>query len=210
MGRKVVYENEARTPLLEGLGKLTKAVKVTLGPLGRNVIIGKQYGDPHLTKDGVTVANEFKLDNKLEDIGAQLGRSVSTKTNDLAGDGTTTATVLAHAIVSEGMNMVSRDCNPLELKKGIDYAIGKIVEQLEDMSLPAHDMYKAIATVSANNDEFLGGIIGDSFERVGEDGIVTSVESKGSNTTVDFVEGMKFAQGFISPYFVTDTERMVV
>ena len=190
---------------------LANAVKVTLGPKGRNVIIGKAFGAPHVTKDGVTVAKEIELEDALENMGAQMVKEVASKTNDLAGDGTTTATILAQAIVKEGLKNVAAGANPLDLKRGIDKAVDAIVAALESQAEAVGDSsekIKQVASISANNDETIGSLITEAFEKVGKEGVITVEEAKGTDTYVDVVEGMQFDRGYLSPYFVTDSEKM--
>jgi chaperonin GroEL len=207
--KQIVYSEEARQAVLRGVNKLADAVKVTLGPKGRNVVIEKKFGSPVITKDGVTVAKEIELKDKLENLGAQMVREVASKTSDVAGDGTTTATVLAQAIYREGAKNVTAGANPMDLKRGIDIAVKKAVEAITKLAKPVEG--KAIAhvgTISANNDEEIGNIIAEAMDKVGKDGVITVEEAKGLETTLEVVEGMQFDRGYLSPYFVTDAERM--
>ena len=213
MSEKIKFNIEARNGLKNGVDALANAVKVTLGPKGRNVVIGKSYGPPQVTKDGVTVAKEIELDDPLENMGAQMVKEVASKTNDLAGDGTTTATVLAQAIVSEGLKNVAAGANPMDLKRGIDKAVNLIVGHLENMTIPvdkSSDMIRQVASISANNDHVIGDLIATAFEKVGKEGVITVEEAKGMETYVDVVEGMQFDRGYLSPYFVTNQEKMTV
>lgn len=209
MAKQIVYSEEARQAVLRGVNRLADAVKVTLGPKGRNVVIEKKFGSPVITKDGVTVAKEIDLKDKLENLGAQMVREVASKTSDVAGDGTTTATVLAQAIYREGVKNVTAGANPMDLKRGIDLAVKKAVEAISNLAKPVEG--KAIAhvgTISANNDEEIGNIIAEAMDKVGKDGVITVEEAKGLETTLEVVEGMQFDRGYLSPYFVTDAERM--
>jgi chaperonin GroEL len=212
MGAKIITFNaDARAALKRGVDKLADAVKATLGPKGRNVVIDKKFGAPTVTKDGVTVAKEIELEDPLENMGAQMVREVASKTSDVAGDGTTTATVLAQAIVREGMKNVTAGANPMDLKRGIDLAVATIVEGLKKISKTVGDDKKKIAQVgaiSANNDATIGDLIANAMEKVGKDGVITVEEAKGTETTVDWVEGMQFDRGYLSPYFVTDADSM--
>jgi chaperonin GroEL len=212
MAKDIKFDIEARDGLKRGVDALANAVKVTLGPKGRNVIIGKPFGGPQITKDGVTVAKEIELENPLENMGAQMVKEVASKTNDLAGDGTTTATVLAQAIVKEGLKNVAAGANPLDLKRGIDKATSAIVNKLNDLaeSVEKGEKIKQVATISANNDEEVGELIFKAFDKVGREGVITIEEAKGMETYVDIVEGMQFDRGYLSPYFVTDSEKMIV
>ncbi len=211
MAKDIRYNIEARNGIKSGVDKLANAVKVTLGPRGRNVIISKSFGAPTVTKDGVTVAKEIELQDELENMGAQMVKEVASKTNDLAGDGTTTATVLAQAIVKEGLKNVAAGANPMELKKGIDKAVEAItkhlVEQAQEVG-DSSDKIKQVASISANNDELVGDLIAKAFDKVGKEGVITVEEAKGTETYVDVVEGMQFDRGYLSPYFVTDSEKM--
>ena len=210
MSQLVHYDIEARDALKRGVDKLADAVKVTLGPRGRNVVIEKSFGAPNVTKDGVTVAKEIELDDKVENMGAQMVKEVASKTSDNAGDGTTTATVLAQAIVSAGLKNVTAGANPMDLKRGIDKAVTAIVGSLAELSQEIDDRNEIaqVGTISANNDEFIGNLIADAMEKVGKDGVITVEEAKGTDTTLDTVEGMQFDRGYLSPYFVTDSEKM--
>jgi len=208
-GKQIVYAEEARQNILAGVNKLANAVKVTLGPKGRNVVIEKKFGSPTITKDGVTVAKEIDLADKLENMGAQMVREVASKTSDVAGDGTTTATVLAQAIYREGIKNVTAGANPMELKQGIDGAVKAALKTVESISLPVEgDAIAHVATISANSDAEIGQIIKEAMEKVGKDGVITVEEAKGLETTLEVVEGMQFDRGYLSPYFVTDAERM--
>src|SRR5690554_3291103 len=213
MAKEIKYDIEARDGIKRGVDALANAVKVTLGPRGRNVIIGKSFGGPQVTKDGVSVAKEIELEDELENMGAQMVKEVASKTNDLAGDGTTTATVLAQAIVKEGLKNVAAGANPMALKRGIDKAVGAIVANLEKQTTKvgnSSEMIKQVAAISSNNDEQIGDLIAKAFDKVGNEGVITVEEAKGTETYVDVVEGMQFDRGYISPYFVTDTEAMEV
>ncbi len=207
----ITFEAEARAALKRGVDQLADAVKVTLGPKGRNVVIDKKFGAPTVTKDGVTVAKEVELSDPLENMGAQMVREVASKTSDVAGDGTTTATILAQAIFREGIKNVTAGANPMDLKRGIDLAVQKIVDGLKEMSRTVGDDKEKIAqvgTVSANNDRSIGELIANAMEKVGKDGVITVEEAKGTETTLEVVEGMQFDRGYLSPYFVTDAEAM--
>ena len=211
MAKKIEFDIEAREGIKRGVDALANAVKVTLGPKGRNVIIGKSFGAPQVTKDGVTVAKEIELKDNLENMGAQMVKEVASKTNDLAGDGTTTATILAQSIVNEGLKNVAAGANPMDLKRGIDKAVSAVVEGLEKQSVEigsASDKILQVASISANNDSAIGTLITEAFEKVGKEGVITVEEAKGTETYVDVVEGMQFDRGYISPYFVTDSEKM--
>jgi chaperonin GroEL len=213
MAKNIKFDIEARDGLKRGVDALANAVKVTLGPKGRNVIISKSFGAPSVTKDGVTVAKEIELENPLENMGAQMVKEVASRTNDLAGDGTTTATVLAQAIVKEGLKNVAAGANPMDLKRGIDKAVIAIVEDLNKQAKKVGDSsekIKQIASISANNDEVVGDLIAKAFGKVGKEGVITVEEAKGTDTYVDVVEGMQFDRGFLSPYFVTNSEKMEV
>jgi len=211
MAKKIEFDIEAREGIKRGVDALANAVKVTLGPKGRNVIIGKSFGAPQVTKDGVTVAKEIELKDNLENMGAQMLKEVASKTNDLAGDGTTTATILAQSIVNEGLKNVAAGANPMDLKRGIDKAVTSVVQDLEKQSVEigsASDKILQVASISANNDSAIGTLITEAFEKVGKEGVITVEEAKGTETYVDVVEGMQFDRGYISPYFVTDSEKM--
>ncbi len=212
MAKEIKFDIDARDGLKRGVDALANAVKVTLGPRGRNVIISKSFGAPQVTKDGVTVAKEIELSDPLENMGAQMVKEVASKTNDLAGDGTTTATVLAQAIVKEGLKNVAAGANPMDLKRGIDKAVEAIVANLAKQAKKVGDSsekIKQVASISSNNDETIGELIAQAFGKVGKEGVITVEEAKGTDTYVDVVEGMQFDRGYISPYFVTDSEKMV-
>jgi chaperonin GroEL len=212
MAKDIKFDIESRDGLKRGIDALADAVKVTLGPKGRNVIIGKAFGGPQITKDGVTVAKEIELEDALENMGAQMVKEVASKTNDLAGDGTTTATVLAQAIVKEGLKNVAAGANPMDLKRGIDKSVAAIVADLKEQSQEVgnkFDKIKQVASISANNDETVGDLIAEAFAKVGKEGVITVEEAKGMETYVDIVEGMQFDRGYLSPYFVTDSEKMI-
>ena len=208
--KELRFSEEARSAILNGVNVLANAVKVTLGPKGRNVVIEKSFGAPNITKDGVTVAKEIELSDKFENMGAQMVREVASKTNDDAGDGTTTATVLAQAIYREGAKIVAAGLNPMELKRGIDKAVDSVVAELKKISKPVQDQKEVaqVGTISANNDPTIGKIIAEAMEKVGKEGVITVEESKTSETTLDVVEGMQFDRGYLSPYFVTNPEKM--
>ena len=210
MAKEISYDLEARNALKAGVDKLANAVKVTLGPKGRNVVIEKKFGAPTITKDGVTVAKEIELDNRLEDVGAQMVKEVASKTSDVAGDGTTTATVLAQALVAEGLKNVTAGANPMSIKRGIDKAAIAVVEGLKKQSktLPDSDQIANVGKISANNDEEIGHKIAEAMEKVGKDGVITVEESKTAETFLETVEGMQFDRGYLSPYFVTDQQTM--
>ncbi|MGG7033717.1 MAG: chaperonin GroEL [Flavobacterium sp.] len=213
MAKDIKFDIEARDGLKRGVDALANAVKVTLGPKGRNVIIGKSFGAPTVTKDGVSVAKEIELKDTLENMGAQMVKEVASKTNDLAGDGTTTATVLAQAIVKEGLKNVAAGANPMDLKRGIDKAVEAIVEDLQKQAQEvgsSSEKIKQVASISANNDETIGELIAKAFAKVGKEGVITVEEAKGTDTYVDVVEGMQFDRGYLSPYFVTNPEKMEV
>ncbi len=212
MAKDIKFDVDARDGLKRGVDALANAVKVTLGPKGRNVIIGRSFGAPIVTKDGVSVAKEIELENPLENMGAQMVKEVASKTNDLAGDGTTTATVLAQAIVKEGLKNVAAGANPMDLKRGIDKAVKAIVKDLAKQSKEvknSSEKIKQVASISANNDETIGDLIAKAFSKVGKEGVITVEEAKGMDTYVDVVEGMQFDRGYLSPYFVTDSEKMI-
>jgi chaperonin GroEL len=209
--KKIQFDVEAREGLKKGVDALANAVKVTLGPKGRNVIIGKSFGGPQVTKDGVTVAKEIELEDALENMGAQMVKEVASKTNDLAGDGTTTATILAQAIVKEGLKNVTAGANPMDLKRGVDKAVDAVVNELNKKAQTvgnSSEKIKQIASISANNDEAIGELITEAFDKVGKEGVITVEEAKGTDTYVDVVEGMQFDRGYLSPYFVTNSEKM--
>ncbi len=212
MAKDIKFDVEARDGLKRGVDALANAVKVTLGPKGRNVIISKAFGAPNVTKDGVSVAKEIELENELENMGAQMVKEVASKTNDLAGDGTTTATVLAQAIVKEGLKNVAAGANPMDLKRGIDKAVSSIVDDLNKQSEEvgnSSEKIKQVASISANNDDVIGDLIATAFNKVGKEGVITVEEAKGTDTYVDVVEGMQFDRGYLSPYFVTDADKMI-
>ncbi|MFO8028466.1 MAG: chaperonin GroEL [Cyclonatronaceae bacterium] len=210
MSKLIEYNIEARDGLKKGVDKLANAVKVTLGPRGRNVVLEKSFGAPTVTKDGVTVAKEIELEDKVENLGAQMVREVASKTSDNAGDGTTTATVLAQSIIQSGLKNVTAGANPMDLKRGIDKAVEAIVAELKKISNDISDRNEIaqVGTISANNDEFIGNLIADAMEKVGKDGVITVEEAKGTDTHLDTVEGMQFDRGYLSPYFVTNSEKM--
>ncbi|MDB3976915.1 chaperonin GroEL [Flavobacteriaceae bacterium] len=211
MAKDIIFDLDARNGIKRGVDALANAVKVTLGPKGRNVIIGKSFGAPVVTKDGVSVAKEIELEDPLENMGAQMVKEVASKTNDLAGDGTTTATVLAQAIVKEGLKNVAAGANPMDLKRGIDKAVEAIVKDLEKQTTKvgnSSDKIKQVAAISSNNDQTIGSLIAQAFEKVGKEGVITVEEAKGTDTYVDVVEGMQFDRGYLSPYFVTNSEKM--
>ncbi len=213
MGAKILqYDEEARKSILNGVNILADAVKVTLGPKGRNVIIDRSYGAPNVTKDGVTVAKEIELADKFENMGAQMVKEVASKTSDVAGDGTTTATILAQAIFREGAKSVAAGSNPMDVKRGIDKAVDVVVAELKKMSKPTKDAKEIaqVGTISANNDEAIGAIIAEAMEKVGKEGVITVEEAKGLETELEIVEGMQFDRGYLSPYFVTNAEKMEV
>ncbi|MEN9978397.1 MAG: chaperonin GroEL [Bacteroidota bacterium] len=212
MAKEIYFNVEAREKLKKGVDALANAVKVTLGPKGRNVVIGKKFGAPHVTKDGVTVAKEIELKDPIENMGAQMVKEVASKTADIAGDGTTTATVLAQAIITAGLKNVAAGANPMDLKRGIDKAVLSVVSDLKAISKEVgsdNDKIKQIATISANNDEAIGSLIAQAMKVVGNDGVITVEEAKGTETDVKTVEGMQFDRGYLSPYFVTNTEKMI-
>ncbi len=212
MAKQIIYGEEARRALQKGVDKLANAVKVTLGPKGRNVVLDKKFGAPNITKDGVSVAKEVELEDAFENMGAQMVKEVATKTSDVAGDGTTTATVLAQAIVREGLKNVTAGANPMALKRGIDKAVETVVAELKKISTPTKGKHEIaqVATISANGDKKIGDIIAEAMEKVGKDGVITVEEAKGIETNLDVVEGMQFDQGYLSPYFVTNADRMEV
>ena len=212
MAKEIVFEIDARDRLKQGVDALANAVKVTLGPKGRNVVIDKKFGAPHITKDGVTVAKEIELKDTVENMGAQMVKEVASKTNDVAGDGTTTATVLAQAIVSGGLKNVAAGANPMDLKRGIDRAVDVVVNELQTISKQVgnnNDLIKQVASISANNDEAIGSLIAEAMKTVGNDGVITVEEAKGTETEVKTVEGMQFDRGYLSPYFVTNSDKMI-
>ncbi|MBR9988729.1 MAG: chaperonin GroEL [Gemmatimonadetes bacterium] len=210
MSKELHFDTDARAALKRGVDQLARAVKVTLGPKGRNVVIDRKFGAPTVTKDGVTVAKEIELSDPIENMGAQMVKEVATKTSDLAGDGTTTATVLAQAIFTEGLKNVTAGSNPMAIKRGIDKAVEQVILELKNISTPTKGKKEIaqVGTISANNDEEIGNLIADAMEKVGKDGVITVEEARGLETTLDTVEGMQFDRGYLSPYFVTDPERM--
>jgi len=210
MAKELRFDQEARNAILRGVNILADAVKVTLGPKGRNVILEKSFGSPTVTKDGVTVAKEIELEDKFENMGAQMVKEVASKTSDTAGDGTTTATVLAQAIYREGSKVVAAGANPMDVKRGVDIAVDEVVKELKKLSKPTKDQKEIsqVGTISANDDETIGNIIAEAMNKVGKEGVITVEEAKGMETTLDVVEGMQFDRGYLSPYFVTDPEKM--
>src|SRR5689334_7262914 len=210
--KDIIFDEKARSKVLAGVDTLANAVKVTLGPRGRNVVIEKSWGAPTVTKDGVTVAKEIELENKFENMGAQMVKEVASKTSDVAGDGTTTATVLARAIYREGSKLVAAGHNPMELKRGIDKAVVAVVDALQKSAKQTKDPKEItqVGTISANGDETVGKLLAEAMEKVGKEGVITVEEAKNTETTLEVVEGMQFDRGYISPYFVTDPERMEV
>src|SRR5215831_4135781 len=211
MPAKIVrFSQEAREKIQKGVNVLADAVTVTLGPKGRNVVLEKSFGAPVVTKDGVTVAKEIELEDKFENMGAQMVKEVASKTSDVAGDGTTTATVLARAIYSEGVKMVAAGHDPMSIKRGIDKAVASVIADLKGLSNPTRDQKEIaqVGTISANNDSTIGEIIAEAMNKVGKEGVITVEEAKGLETTLEVVEGMQFDRGYLSPYFVTDPERM--
>ncbi|MCI4400056.1 MAG: chaperonin GroEL, partial [Campylobacteraceae bacterium] len=208
--KEIFYSDAARNALYSGVTKLADAVRVTMGPKGRNVLIQKSFGAPHITKDGVSVAKEVELKDSIENMGAQLVKEVANKTADAAGDGTTTATVLAHAIFKEGLRYVTSGANPVAIKRGMDKAVAQIVEELKKISKSVKDKKETaqVATISANSDEAVGNLIADAMEKVGKDGVITVEEAKGIVDELNVVEGMQFDRGYLSPYFVTNTDKM--
>ena len=210
MAKQIVYAENSRQAILRGVNQLADAVKVTLGPKGRNVVLEKKFGGPNITKDGVTVAKEIELKDPLENMGAQMVREVASKTSDIAGDGTTTATILAQAIYREGVKAVASGANPMALKRGIDRAVEVVIGEVKKMAVDAksNEMIKQVGTISANSDSTIGGIIADAMQKVGKDGVITVEESKTMTTELQTVEGMQFDRGYLSPYFVTDADRM--
>ena len=211
MAKEIKYNLDARDLLKRGVDQLANAVKVTLGPKGRNVVIEKKFGAPQITKDGVTVAKEVELENKFENTGAQLVKSVASKTGDDAGDGTTTATILTQAIVTEGLKNVTAGANPMDLKRGIDKAVSTIVDHIKSTAEQVGDNYdkiEQVATVSANNDPEIGKLLADAMRKVSKDGVITIEESKSRDTSIGVVEGMQFDRGYLSGYFVTDADKM--
>jgi len=213
MAKKITFDTDARDALKRGVDALANAVKVTLGPKGRNVVIDKQFGGPSITKDGVTVAKEIELEDAIENMGAQMVKEVASKTNDLAGDGTTSATVLAQAIITNGLKNVAAGANPMDLKRGIDKAVAAIIKDIHKQAQQVGDSYEKIeqiASISANNDNVIGALIAEAMKKVKTEGVITVEEAKGTETTVEVVEGMQFDRGYLSPYFITDAEKMEV
>src|SRR5436853_1517784 len=209
MAKQIIYGEQSRQAILRGVNTLADAVKITLGPKGRNVVLDKKFGSPTITKDGVTVAKEIELEDPLENMGAQMVKEVASKTSDVAGDGTTTATVLAQAIFREGVKTVAAGANPMAVKRGIERAVEVAVEKIKELAKPVKgEMIAQVATVSANNDSTIGNIIAEAMKKVGKDGVITVEEAKAIETTLDVVEGMQFDRGYLSPYFVTDPDRM--
>jgi chaperonin GroEL len=211
MAKQIFFDIDARNKMKKGVDTLANAVKVTLGPKGRNVVIEKKFGAPQVTKDGVTVAKEIEIEDPIENMGAQMVKEVASKTADIAGDGTTTATVLAQSIISEGLRNVAAGANPMDLKRGIDKAVKSIVESLKKQSVTVgndNDKIKQVASISANNEESIGSLIAEAMQKVGKEGVITVEEAKGTDTTVEVVEGMQFDRGYVSPYFVTNSEKM--
>jgi chaperonin GroEL len=210
--KQLIYRENARQRMLDGVEKLAKAVKVTLGPKGRNVVLDKKWGAPTITKDGVTVAKEIELDDRFENMGAQMVREVASKTSDVAGDGTTTATVLAESIYREGLRNVTAGANPMGLKRGIEKAVEVVIEALQQLSKPVKDKKEIsqVGTIAANGDTVIGDLIAEAMEQVGKDGVITVEEAKAIETSLDVVEGMQFDRGYVSPYFVTNPEKMEV
>ncbi|RLB13023.1 MAG: chaperonin GroEL, partial [Deltaproteobacteria bacterium] len=210
MPKIIEFSADARSSLLEGVNQLAEAVRVTLGPKGRNVVLDKKFGSPTVTKDGVTVAKEIELEEPFKNMGAQMVREVASKTSDVAGDGTTTATVLAQAIFKEGLKSVTAGANPMSIKRGIDKAVETVVDELKRLSTPCKDKVEIsqVGTISANADQEIGNLIAEAMEKVGKDGVITVEEAKGAETTLETVDGMQFDRGYLSPYFVTDTEKM--
>ena len=211
MAKEIKYDVKARELILRGIDTLANAVRVTLGPKGRNVILDKSFGAPTITKDGVTVAKEIELEDKFENMGAQMVKEVASKTSDVAGDGTTTATLLAQAIYREGAKLVAAGVNPMALKRGIEKAVDLAVEELKRISKPTKDQDEIaqVGTISANNDTTIGNIIAEAMNKVGKEGVITVEEAKSMDTTLEVVEGMQFDRGYLSPYFVTDAEKMI-
>ena len=210
--KMISYSSKARDHLLKGVNTLADAVAVTLGPKGRNVVLQKSFGSPVITKDGVTVAKEIELAGKFENMGVQMVKEVASKTSDMAGDGTTTATILGRAIYREGQKLVASGANPMDIKRGIDKGVTAVVEELKKLSKPTKDKKEIaqIGTISANNDPMVGNLISEAMEKVGKEGVITVEEAKSMETTLEIVEGMQFDRGYLSPYFVTDPEKMEV
>ena len=211
MAKELKFDQEARNAVLEGVNILADVVKVTLGPKGRNVVLEKSFGSPVVTKDGVTVAKEIELEDHFQNMGAKMVKEVASKTSDTAGDGTTTATLLAQAIYREGYKVVAAGVNPMDVKRGIDHAVEEVVKELKKLSKPVKEQKEIsqVGTISANNDRTIGDIIAEAMNKVGKEGVITVEEAKSIETTLDVVEGMQFDRGYISPYFVTDPEKMV-
>ena len=212
MAKEIKYSGKAREAILRGVDTLANAVKVTLGPKGRNVVLDKSFGSPNITKDGVTVAKEIELEDKFENMGAQMVKEVASKTSDVAGDGTTTATVLAQSIYKEGSKLVAAGVNPMALKRGIEKAVAAAVDELKKLSKSTKDQEEIsqVGTISANNDPTIGNIIAEAMNKVGKEGVITVEEAKSMDTTLEIVEGMQFDRGYLSPYFVTDPEKMEI
>ncbi|HWN01566.1 MAG TPA: chaperonin GroEL, partial [Candidatus Dormibacteraeota bacterium] len=212
MPKQILFSDAGRAALLRGVTVMASAVRATMGPKGRNVVIAKRFGSPTITKDGVTVAKEIELKDNYEDMGAQMLKEVASKTSDIAGDGTTTATVLAHAMIRDGLKNVTAGANPMGLKRGIDSAVDAVVNELKSMSKSTKDRkeIEQVATIASNNDKTIGSLIAEAMEKVGKDGVITVEESKSAETALDVVEGMQFDRGYLSPHFVTDPERMEV
>ena len=214
MAKQMVFDDEARQPLLAGVSKLARAVRSTLGPRGRNAVLDKGWGSPKITKDGVTVAEEIELDDPFENLGAQLVKEAASKTNDVAGDGTTTATVLAEAIFREGLKMIAAGCDPMALSRGIAKAVEVVNAEITKMATPVNEKdkkeIKQVATIAGNNDPTIGDVLAEAFLRVGKDGVITVDEGRGNETVVDVVEGMQFDRGFLSPHFVTNQDEVTV
>jgi len=210
MAKDIAYDTEARAALKRGVDKLANAVRVTLGPKGRNVVIERKFGSPTVTKDGVSVAKEVELENQLENVGAQMVKEVASKTSDVAGDGTTTATVLAQSIIAEGLKNVTAGANPMEIKKGIDLAKDSVIDFISKLSkdIPDSKQIAQVATISANDDKEIGSKIAEAMDKVGKDGVITVEEAKGIDTELDVVEGMQFDRGYLSPYFITNSDKM--
>ncbi|MDX6712345.1 MAG: chaperonin GroEL, partial [Blastocatellia bacterium] len=209
MAKQVIYGQESRAAILRGVNQLADTVKITLGPKGRNVVLSAQYGSPTITKDGVTVAKEIELKDPMENMGAQMVKEVASRTSDTAGDGTTTATVLAQAIFREGVKMVAAGANPMALKRGIDKAVIRAKSEIKKLSTPVTgNMIAQVGTISANGDRMIGELIASAMDKVGKDGVITVEESKTMDTVLEFVEGMQLDRGYLSPYFVTDQDRM--
>src|SRR3990170_3825192 len=211
MPKQLAYDEDARRALKRGIDALADAVKITLGPKGRNVVLDKKFGPPTITNDGVTIAKEIELEEPFNNIGAQLAKEIASKTNDIAGDGTTTATVLGQSIVAEGLKNVTAGANPMALKRGVEKGTQLVVDKLRSIAVAVttREQMAQVAAISANNDEAVGELIGEVMEKVGKDGVVTVEESKGIKTEVEYVEGMQFDRGYVSPYFVTNSEKMV-